>query len=724
MGFSALVRYTRFACVVAVVVLAASAFGGASGASASTSRAKGIDVSNWNGTINWTKVAHAGYRFAIAKATESTTFDDSTYLANRTGSEAAGIAFGAYHFARPAGKGLAAVTASAIAQADHFLGFATPQAGELPPVLDLEATGNLSAHLLTAWTGAWAQEVYARLGVHPLVYSSPAFWQEHLADSTAIAAAGTPLWIAHWTSASNPSVPAKNWNGLGWTFWQWTDCVSVPGVAHCVDGDRMHGGSPPSVAIAPYPEDTPSVSVPPSIVGPPEAGKLLSAVPGVWDGGKPLAFTYQWRQCDAAGENCVDIAGATHEKYTPTSADVGHSLIVRVTAATSTATRNASAPATVAVSPAGTPPIARPKNVGAPVVQGTLEVGQKLTVTAGTWTGSPTKFAYRWQRCDTDGLHCANIPKALHATYTATPGDLDSTLAIVVTASGAGGSASAPASKTDIVEPAPLPALSVGSQLVVRGIAGNVGTPNANAVATWQPGAVPVGLTVNLDNVDASLGLPESGVALSVPGLPSAGFKWPVEIDYAAGLPAHTVLGYSTDGTVFEAAPEIPAVSLPSGKTVGAYYTADETTVLTRAPLDLSYFTAGAWGDPTHTSPAGPSLTEQTPLKTAVRASDRSFLVLTKIAAAEQTQLTAKITSPTGTTVLILPKGSILGAPLPAGHALKFAAAERDRPGTIRVRLRLNDRRLAAGTYKLRVVAVDPWGRKSVLHFRFTHAQA
>src|SRR5438445_2962135 len=189
-GFSGVVRRARFACVSAVVVLAAFLFSAASGA-VSTTRAKGIDVSNWQGAINWTKVAGAGYRFAIAKATEATTYQDATYAANRSGSEAAGLSFGAYHFARPSGSSLAGVTASAVAQADHFLGFAAPQPGELPPVLDLEATGNLSARRLEAWTEAWTQEVYARLGVHPLIYSSPAFWQERLADSTGVPAAGT-----------------------------------------------------------------------------------------------------------------------------------------------------------------------------------------------------------------------------------------------------------------------------------------------------------------------------------------------------------------------------------------------------------------------------------------------------------------------------------------------------------------------------------------------------
>ena len=697
----------------------AGVFAGASGAATSSTHAKGVDVSNWNGNINWTKVAHAGYRFAIAKATEATTYQDTTYAANRAASEAAGIAFGAYHFARPSGVGLAGVTASAVAQADYFLAFATPQPGELPPVLDLEATGNLSSRSLQAWTKAWAQEVYARLGVHPLVYSSPAFWQEHLGDSTSVAAAGTPLWIAHWTTASKPSIPAQNWNGLGWTFWQWSDCVSVPGIAHCTDGDRMNGATPASLEIAPYSTDTPAVATAPSIVGTPEAGKSLAAVPGVWNGGKPLAFTYQWRRCDAAGANCTDIPGATKEKYLLTTDDVGHSVSVRVTAATATATKNATATATGTVSPPGVPPTARPANVGLPAVHGTLQVGQKLTSTAGAWTGSPTKFAYRWQRCDASGLDCVAIAKASHASYTTTPDDLDSTLAVVVTATGPGGSTTAPPFVTPVVVPAPLPPISDGPQTVVQGVAGYVGTIDGRATATWQPGAVPVGLTVSLAAVDESPALVGSGVSLTVPGLKSSGFKWPVELDYAAAAPAQTVLGYSTDGAVFMPVPQLSMAALPSGQKVGTYVSdAGTPVVLTRTPLDLSVFTAGAWGDPTYTSPDGPDLTQELQLRTLVHPSDRTISLVTKVASAEQTKLTATVTSPTGAVLSVLPKGSVFGAALPAGRPLKSVQTERDKPGAIRVRLRINGRRLAAGTYTLHVVAVDPWGRKSVLRVR------
>ena len=151
-------------------------------------------------------------------------------------------------------------------------------------MLDLEKTGNLSKQRLLAWTLAWLGQIDARTGVEPFLYTSPLFWKGNLGDSTAAAAAGTGLWIAHWTSNSKPLVPAQNWDGNGWKFWQWTDCVSVPGIKHCTDGDRMNGTKLASVAIQPFPTGLPLLSAPPTIVGPPEAGQLLAAVPGAVGG--------------------------------------------------------------------------------------------------------------------------------------------------------------------------------------------------------------------------------------------------------------------------------------------------------------------------------------------------------------------------------------------------------------------------------------------------------
>ena len=48
------------------------------------------------------------------------------------------------------------------------------------------------------------------------------------------------LWVAHW-GVRSPTVPANDWGGHGWTYWQWTDCWHVQGISGCVDGDRYNG---------------------------------------------------------------------------------------------------------------------------------------------------------------------------------------------------------------------------------------------------------------------------------------------------------------------------------------------------------------------------------------------------------------------------------------------------------------------------------------------------
>ena len=706
--------------LLAGLVIALTALLSASASNAATARAKGVDVSNWNGAINWTKVAQAGYRFAFGKATEGTAYNDKTYTTNRNGSERAGLAFGAYHFAKPGGRGLAGATASAINQANHFLAVAGPQPGELPPVLDLEATGGLGKQRLLAWTLAWLGQIEARTGVEPLLYTSPLFWRGHLGDSAAAAAAGTGLWIAHWTSKGTPLVPAENWDGEGWRFWQWTNCASVPGIRHCADGDRMNGTNLSSVAIQPFPIGLPLLSTPPTIVGPPTAGQLLAAVPGTWEGGKPVTFTYQWRRCDSAGASCVAIDGATAETYRPVTADVGHALKVFVTATSAAGTASSTTVPTAPVSPAGTSPAARPTNLKAPQILGKAQAGQTLTSSVGTWTGSPTKFTYRWRRCNAAGTSCIAIPHAIGARRTLTPDDIGTTLSLVVTATGKGGAASATAATTDVIVAAPLPPVSTGAQTVRRGIAGNLRTADGRAIVTWQPGAVPVGKTVSLAAFGGSLAVPGSEVSLSVPRL-AKGFRWPLDLMYAQPQPSRTVLGYSTDGRIYHSVPPLQPAQLPPGTAVGWYVDANRLThLLTRTPLQASLFRQGAWGDPSYTSPTGPALATQTTFRAVPHPADRSLLLLTRLAVHSQARISASITGPHGLPALIVGKGSRLGALLKPG-TFKVVQAYRRKPGSLRVRLRLNARTLLPGSYRLHIVAVDPWGRHGRMTLRFRY---
>src|SRR5581483_6734141 len=164
-----------------------------------TARAKGVDVSHWNGEIDWIRVAGDGYRFVFGKATEGVTLVDPTYSINRAGTEGLGMRFGAYHFARPSGTTDAEATASAIQQADHFVDVAEPHPGELPPVLDLEVKGGLGPARLELWARAWLDEVYARTGVRGVISPSRTFGRPPLAAPPAFAAGGPRLWAAHGT---------------------------------------------------------------------------------------------------------------------------------------------------------------------------------------------------------------------------------------------------------------------------------------------------------------------------------------------------------------------------------------------------------------------------------------------------------------------------------------------------------------------------------------------
>jgi GH25 family lysozyme M1 (1,4-beta-N-acetylmuramidase) len=197
---------------------------------------EGIDVSHWQGTIDWQKVAASGKRFAIMKATQDTDFVDDKYAINRSRAAAAGVVTTAYHFAAPDTR-----PNDAISEADHFVNTAKLAAGDIVPALDLEQSGGLTTTQLTAWTKAFLDRVKSRLDVTPMVYTSPAFWRKYLADTTTIADSGYKiLWIAHW-GVSAPTVAAKNWGGQGWTFWQYSNCGNVPGISGCVDLDRFNG---------------------------------------------------------------------------------------------------------------------------------------------------------------------------------------------------------------------------------------------------------------------------------------------------------------------------------------------------------------------------------------------------------------------------------------------------------------------------------------------------
>lgn len=207
----------------------------------------GIDVSHWQGEIVWADVVAAGVDFTIAKATEGRLADDDQYARNKERAEALGLPFGAYHFAHPD-----ATVDDALLEADHFVDTAALTDVNLLPVLDLEDHGGFGPRRLRRWVKAWLAEVELRLGVKPIIYTSPSFWRDRMGNSRWFAEHGYRLWIAHWHVAK-PSVPARNWAGRGWTLWQYDDCGSVAGITGCVDLDRLNGVDIDALRIGPRP---------------------------------------------------------------------------------------------------------------------------------------------------------------------------------------------------------------------------------------------------------------------------------------------------------------------------------------------------------------------------------------------------------------------------------------------------------------------------------------
>jgi GH25 family lysozyme M1 (1,4-beta-N-acetylmuramidase) len=195
----------------------------------------GLDVSHWQGEIDWKAVAADGQRFVFLKATDDVDYVDPTFVVNRSEARSNGLLVGAYHFARPDPS-----RGDARREARHFVAIAHPGPGDLLPVLDMETSRGLNHDGVTRWARTWVRVVRDRTGVTPLVYTSPYGWASRTGDTPLLARDGAPLWIAHW-GVSSPTVPADGWDGHGWAVWQHTSTGHVPGVGGDVDLDLISG---------------------------------------------------------------------------------------------------------------------------------------------------------------------------------------------------------------------------------------------------------------------------------------------------------------------------------------------------------------------------------------------------------------------------------------------------------------------------------------------------
>jgi lysozyme len=193
----------------------------------------GIDVSKWQGVIDWKAVRAAGIRFAYIKATDSTNGLDPNFATNWDGAKAAGIVRGAYHYFRP--------TADAKQQANFFAQTVHMEPTDLPPALDVESDfGNLSVAQIIKAVFTWLTEVEQHMGRKPLMYT-----RATISDTRLVSPSGAVpewiknyhLWVANY-GVKSPLMP-KGWDN--WLFWQYSNKGNVNGIDGSVDLDWFNG---------------------------------------------------------------------------------------------------------------------------------------------------------------------------------------------------------------------------------------------------------------------------------------------------------------------------------------------------------------------------------------------------------------------------------------------------------------------------------------------------
>ncbi len=200
---------------------------GRRGVMSSTDYLNGIDVSHYQGDIDWAKVKAAGTSFAYAKAAEGNSSGDSKFAQNWDGMKQSGILRGAYDFY--------VVGDDPQTQAQNFMNRVTLEAGDLPPMVDIETekAGAESDASLIADLHAYLKTLSAHYGVDPIIYTGPSFWNAHLDGSFS----GYPLWVAEYGVSQPKSVTGWTF----WTMWQYSQSGSVDGISGAVDLDYFNG---------------------------------------------------------------------------------------------------------------------------------------------------------------------------------------------------------------------------------------------------------------------------------------------------------------------------------------------------------------------------------------------------------------------------------------------------------------------------------------------------
>jgi len=191
----------------------------------------------------------------------------------------------------------------------------------------------------------------------------------------------------------------------------------------------------------------------PTISGTAKDGQTLTASNGTW-ANNPTSFSYQWRRCDTAANNCSDV-GNDRQTYVVEQRDVGSTMRVWVNAKNAFGGNTVASGPTAVVAPRG----ALPASTAPPVISGLAQDGQTLGASVGSWTNGPTRFTYRWLRCDSAGNNCDSLGSG--STQRLSSADVGHRIRVSVTAANQYGSSGAATSVPTAVVTSALPSGAV-----------------------------------------------------------------------------------------------------------------------------------------------------------------------------------------------------------------------------------------------------------------------
>ena len=297
----------------------------------------------------------------------------------------------------------AAGSATATSPSSPVISPATPPSNTAPPVI---SGTTLDGQTLTASTGAWTG-------------TSPTYTYQWQSCNTQ----GEECREIEGATSENYTLGSGD---LETTLRVLVTATNAAGSAHAT-----------SAASSEIEPGAPSELEAPSISGDPSAGETLHADAGVW-GGTEAEVSYQWERCNATGDECADVAGATEAEYKLGEGDIGSTLRARVAVSNALGSLTAISPATEVIGAASSL-----MNTWAPSVSGTPQSGHTLTANAGSWLGVATiGYEYQWLSCDRYGSACTDIEGATASTYALKAANVGNTLRVRVSATETGATVS------------------------------------------------------------------------------------------------------------------------------------------------------------------------------------------------------------------------------------------------------------------------------------------